>query len=1408
MSNLIYNWKRFWCLRTGSFSLADGGYLVDPDSEYGRFYNSDAVPFEAILETPCLVLLGEPGIGKSTTMNSQEKYIEDQVTKTGGATLWVNLNAFQSDVMLHKEIFENPTFMSWLNGDHVLHLYLDSLDECLLRIDNVTSFLLEKIKRYPIKRLCFCISCRTADWPIGFEEDLKQLWGNDSFGAYELLPLRRVDVVEAVKINNLNPEEFLNEIIVKEVIPFAIKPVTLEFLINIYKKDDCLPSEQKELYRLGCSILCEEMSEGHRGARITKLKGKLSNEQRLSIAASIAAVTVFANRYAIWTGIDFGNVPETDVTIKDLIRGNNFYGDHHEITEESIRETLNTGLFNSRGANRIGWAHQTYAEFLAAYYLFSNGVELVQIENLLIHPYNLEKKIVPQLREVAAWVASMMPEVFSLIMRIDPEVLLLSDVATKDNKDKAALVEKLLNLFDEDELIDANFDMYKNYNKLEHPQLAEQLKTYIKDSRKGNIVRRVAINIAIECGLKELQEELVNIALNSLEELILRKYAAHAVCVIGDEVTRKKLKPLATNEAGDDPNDELKGYGLRAVWPNHITAEELFIALTPPKLNNFIGSYKYFIHNGIIKYLQADDLTYALKWAEKQPFIYGYTFDFEDLKDDIILKAWEDIDRYEIFQDFVKAILPGLKQGYPLIRENLKLEKLKNKLFANNQMRHQIIEAIVPLIENPEQEYYWLVNWESPLVYSKDIPWMIDNLCAEGTEKTQWVWAYLINRVYNIKDTDSTEIILKAIKTNVVLEKVFAPYFELVELDSVEAKTAKEEYLKSKEMQERYQQRPLLIPPPKERIETRLNNFESGDLNAWWQLNKEMTLEPDSTHYGNEFESDITKLYGWEKADKITRNRIVAAAKRYIIEQDPFTSEWLGKKNIVYFPAFAGYRALIILLKEESEFLDSLDADVWGKWAPIIVANPISSGSDDEIHQKKIISRAYQKNPQEVIKILSLVIEQEAENSDYISIVNKFHDCWDEQIEKTLLAKVKEPELKPSCMGSLLNELLEQGNADAKKYAKSLITNPITKYENERHRAVSAASELMYYALDVDWTTILWPSIILDTEFGRELITKVASDIDRHSKSFMLRLTEDQLGDLYVWVVRQFPYSDDPGHKDAYWVGPKESVADLRNSILDYLKNKGTFDACKTIQKIVDEMPELDFLKWKLLEAKNHMRRHTWIPHQPDEILKIATNRDSRLVDNGEQLVNVIIDSLMRLETKLQGETPAAIDLWNNNPYKPKDENNFSDYVKRHLNEDLQKRGIIINREVEIRRGVGNGTGERTDIYVNAVTKGSSKTGYSAITVIIEAKGCWNPGLNTAMKEQLVDRYLKDNPCQHGIYLVGWFYSPSWDNGDPRNKKVPELSIIEAQEKFDKQACEISQNGKYIRAFVLNTGIR
>lgn len=145
-----------------------------------------------------------------------------------GGRRYIDLRSFSSDVMLHNRVFGSPDFLAWEAGDSDLVLYLDSLDEALLRIDTIASFLADELPLHPTQRLSIRIACRTFVWPHApLETALRAIWGEASVGVFELAPLRRNDVADAARVRGIDPERFMTEVQKANAVPFAIKPLTL-----------------------------------------------------------------------------------------------------------------------------------------------------------------------------------------------------------------------------------------------------------------------------------------------------------------------------------------------------------------------------------------------------------------------------------------------------------------------------------------------------------------------------------------------------------------------------------------------------------------------------------------------------------------------------------------------------------------------------------------------------------------------------------------------------------------------------------------------------------------------------------------------------------------------------------------------------------------------------------------------------------------------------------------------------------------------------------------------------------------------------------------------------------------------------------------------------------------------------
>ena len=1365
-------------------------------------------------------------MGKSYTLESVQKAMEAQVAEGDARVLGLNLRSYGSEDRLVRALFENETFRDWQNGNYRLYIFLDSLDECLLRIDTVATLLIDELKRFPISRLSLRIACRTADWPSNLEEGLMELWGKEAFRAYELAPLRKQDVIEAAQANSLDSKAFMEAVSAAAAVPFAIKPVTLKLLINIYRRHQQLPSSQAELYLEGCRLLCEDTNKDRHAARLT---GDLSTDQRLRVAARIAAVTLLSNRYAIWKGLDLGEVPDEDIVLKKLAGGTEQANeDAFQVSDTSIQEVLNTGLFSARGPQRMGWAHQTYAEYLAAYYL-QTTMTTDQIMSLLTHPDDPEGRLVPQLRSTAAWLVSLEPgRFFQNFMEADAEVLLYCDLSTVDEGNKRALVDTLLSLHDEEKLLDDDWGLYKQYEKLHHPNLASQLKPYICDPTKGFLVRRVAINIAEACKLQTLQDDLLRVALDNSQRLETRIEAACAVACVGDETVRTKLKPLAVDGGDNDTRDELKGYALRAVWPNLITVEELFSVLTPPKATNFFGAYSSFLSKDLVPSLQEADLSIALQWADKEESLYRDadlkgerlhrdTYLHERIIDAIMLKAWNNPDQPGISRGVAKIALLRLEQHRDIIGKRYNSEHADIRA-SDDEKRRKVLQVIPSLIADlPDRPVFGVAPSmaRQKMILKKDVPWMIERLRETVPEKEQNIWARFIERTFDREDAEQVDSILTTCQHNQVLSEVCSWLLRIWDLSSDDTQKEREGYREMKGWEEAHHNEPLLDPLPAERLKTLVRACEEGNLDAWWQLNLEMTLEPTSTHYEDDLESDLTALPGWRDAGRTLKVRLVAVAKRYIQEREVEREKQIctnkaasGSPVIIHRPALAGYRAFRLLLQEEEDFAVRLDPSVWKRWASVIIGYPLLGDVGAEEPHSTLVGMAYAVAPEEIVESLMILIDQENRRHQSVWIIERMKYCWDERLANALLSKVKDTQLKPESMRKLLDELIIHGVQEARSFAEGLIQSRHSHDQEQQAKAVQAAASLFLHSEDAGWP-IIWPLIEKEPDFGEKIFEDI---VGGSPYSPGRHLTEDQWADLYIWLSCQYPHSEDPQEEGAHRVTPRESIGNWRDLILSFLKELGTVDACGAIQKIAEARPELDFIKWVLIQAQERTRAKTWLPPQPEVILQLSRDRKSCLVQNGSQLLAVLVESLKRAEEKLQGETPAAEFLWNKidkDTYSPKDENSFSNWLKLHLEEDLKTRGIIANREVEIRRGEGTGQGERTDIHVDAIMREHPENNlYGKVTAIIEVKGCWNQKLKTAMQTQLAERYLKDNQCDYGLYLVGWFSCNQWDRKDRRKSQTPKITLEQSREKFACQAQELSQNEKTIESFVMNTALR
>jgi hypothetical protein len=1389
-----FNWQRFWVPRTGTIDLSDGGFLVDPTNLYSRPF--EGKPLTQLSEYRVLVLLGEPGIGKSTTLRGEADRLRATAT-VGLKSIHADLRAYSSEILLHKRIFENPDFLTWVNDNSHLVLQLDSLDEALLRIDSIANLLADELPRYPTGRLSLRIACRTAVWPSAtLEPALENIWGNSAVGIFELAPLCRRDVVEAAEISGLDADSFIHELYSANVVPFAIKPLTLNLLLDLFKKDGRLPRSVADIYFRGCLALCEEQSPSRRDARRL---GAYTAAQRLRIASRIAAATMFANRYAVWIGPEGEGFPGEDISLR-AIAGSNEQGGFPSftITEASIREALDTGLFTSRGSNRMGWAHQGYAEFLAASYLHAKEVSLANELKLVLHQSG---GLIPQLATVGAWMASISTDVRTQLMKIEPFTLLQGDLSSWDDSELGELTDALLIALDKN--LSSDFWLVSAlYTKLNHTGLPARLRRYIRDSSKSVPCRRTAMLIAEQCGLQELKHDLLDLALDSAEDAHLRGRAISALSSCGGETVARELIPVARRELGEDPDDEMRGYALALLWPDHLNANDLFSLLTRPR-EGFAGSYVMFLTNTLPNRLTPDDLPFALRWAISLGSERNNIGEFHlrSLADSIFVRAWEESHAPEIADPLMEYVLGRLRAHYELFGGSGRSQSdaFYEKMAADPSRRRKFLLRAAQILVSDIDAYHLM---RSRLLQTSDLQWLLDLSPGGHSHDQQLVAQSLISfirQIANLEDQgDLSAVYTAALKWD-SLWQTYRGVFEGIPIaseDAIRLRRYREQLLELEA-----KRRPPIAPVPKQLVAEQLASFEAGDWNAWWRLNLSLTLSPTSNTYGSDFDYSIVKMPGWLDADDSTRRRILDAASRYLRIAETSISKWIGKNPFT--PQrndLAAIRAMLLLRKIDESAYREIPSSAWAKWAPVVVT-VFNLGEAKVEFLKETLIDALAAAPGEFVGAVRKIMRgarqrtgKQANNEPQVEtsffILRLLEGCWhSDALKKGLFAELKNRRNTSGQFAAILDALLAAQFMPARKLAVRRLRNP-----RDPQLAQAIAISLVAHEPGDAWETI-WNLITEGRSFGQSFFLDAAQRA-RFDTPLFVGLKEDQLAEIYVYLERNFPRREEREPVGAHFVGPREKLAHFRDAILRQIVGLGTVSAVSAMRWIIGQLPELTWLSFHLLEAQRLMRMKTWTPLSPKELFDLIALNTRTLVQSTEDLAELLVSALQRYQEQLHGEQNPVRALWDRQAggktFRPVEEDAFTDNVRLFLKRELAESGIVVNREVEIGRVPGAPIGTRTDIRVDA-TRRLNDGSYDSITAVIESKGCWNRALFSALKDQLYDDYMVRLRAPYGIYLVAWFDKLKWDRADQKRKDTPNLWPPEIQSRLEAEASGLPQ---------------
>jgi hypothetical protein len=1335
-------WKRFWVPLGSEIScgISGQGFLDDPERTPVSLNNA-ARHLGNLLSERCLVLLGEPGLGKSTAL--EQAFPGICPPSDGDATtIWIRFRDIPDASVFIRRVLESPRWRSWLQGDYGLTLVLDGLDEGLIKIKDFLSFVTSEFRSSPVDRLRLITACRTTDWPTAAGHQLLSLWNADSSKCiWELCPLRWVDAELAATSFGVSADDFSEQLVAKNVVTLAARPTTLFFLLRQFKSTRRLEGGYREIYERGMIDLCREPDPIR--AQANKLSGKNCRapapEAIRDGAALLAALLVFSRRSAISLADSQDSQFHADLCVSTILNNTKL----ESASREAIITSLGTALFSSRGEQRIGFAHQTFAECLAGRKV--QNLPLIQLRKLFCGVDERAEHVIPQLTETAAWLAGTNDEFLEHLLSIDPGILLRSDVARIQGNRKQQIVRAILEKSRQLELFD-DFGLSRFLSGLKHEQLAQQLWEYIQDDASNVIARRLALKIAEECKLAELNDALLHMLRPAALDQQVKEGAARVLVKTLANERLNELEPMTHGIWGPDPEDQLKGYALARLVPTYWSVRQCLTHISRPKDESFHGAYWSFLNYQCPSCIKVEDLPILLTWLTNVEACFDVLNPFCGLAYAGICLALRNLDQPEI------RLLTMRLWKKDLYRQRSHRSKELEKLWEDQSIRQNLAFYLLQDPDTNEHDIVHLLSIEFPLLQGPDFGWLLERLPTIDESRLHiWVQAIWLLTICN-DITQWWDLFLKTVSQIPALKSRFS-LLRAWNLGEPIARKAKADYLRETRRRQRRLHHGITASDLQTRVQSDLDSISEGNPSNWVSLCYQLALKEGDRLYPPFLHHDIKEMPGWQALDDQQRALIEAAARGFLIGcSDDF--EKLQARSTFSDPGYAA----IWLLRDEFGSNEDLRRAVAEKWIHSIVGRL----NDGEDHHQEMITLAYHLDQDATVDALRWEAEESFQRHGYILAWRPFGKCWDSRLSAVLAEFALSHSTRREALTTSFCHLFEYDAPAFKNWMRRMLPR-ISRLSSETRVTIVAIAFALAPAETWD---LVWP-LFQDRIFAEKAFLTIAGNLELGDRRRTINLAPEKLAQSVELLYQLFPPS--AIEQKGGYVTPRQAVADYRRSMLDSLTLCLDPKAGEALLRLAKVFPdrEIEF-RWKYQDHLRVRRSQLWQPPSPVDLMAVLTRREARLVMNDKDLLEVVLESLERFEQYYtKNELPAVERLWHwqkeghhRTSFEPKDEENLSDELARWLTDDIgPKAGIIVGREVQIQRGM------KTDLLVKAVYPESGDSPGGLSTVVIEAKGCWNRRVKEDLEDQLVQKYLLPHNFAFGIYVVGWFICDVWKTG-------------------------------------------
>ena len=461
--------------------------------------SDDVRPISSFAEQPNIVLLGDPGAGKSHTFRQLARASQGRLVT---ARAFLVTPAAQADAAL----------------------FIDGLDERRAgRGDRDTvDALVEKLLAVAPKKAR--ISCRAVDW-LG-ESDLAALrpYFETNGGQPVVLLLERLSpdeqrmILAEQGLSGADATKFIAEAQSRGLGDFLENPQNLLLLLKVVGNGQW-PRTRRELFEMATTILLQEFNAEHARAG----GGTLSVAELRSAAGAILAARLISDIEAISLSDQEGTAAIPSYRSFDIV------------DRARLQAALGRRVFGAGPADEtVDYTHRTTAEYLAAAWLADqvrSGLPLGRVQALI----GIDGHPALELRGLHAWLAVHLPEYADQLIDADPYgVLTYGDAASLSRSSCGRLVQALACLSETNPWFRAGNWQAPSIGGLSRADMTQEFQAVLRSPKSGFAVRSIVVEaLALGTPLPAMKDDLAAVLVRRQSTVAERLFALRALIRLG-----------------------------------------------------------------------------------------------------------------------------------------------------------------------------------------------------------------------------------------------------------------------------------------------------------------------------------------------------------------------------------------------------------------------------------------------------------------------------------------------------------------------------------------------------------------------------------------------------------------------------------------------------------------------------------------------------------------------------------------------------------------------------------------------------------------------------------------------------------------------------------------------------------